>query len=406
LVHVDSLPADLRKDWYLERGIELHKKVNAKTGETVLIPDQSFERDARYDKAFAVARWRHDVVRPALALPRQSGERRAKLDEIAATTRLHPNGKTKCVTRRTLEYWVKDFENDNAGLNGLIPKVRSDKGVAKTIVTRVWDGFFTGHISAADHAQVGDDLIKYIRSMWASGARGNRAVSEQATTRLIEISRALGVVSFETLPLGYAVGKSGTDTQFGLCCVNRRMAEDHRKYGLLAIKARDNATFQDKYMPSIRRDYSDLVPRDMVVGDVHPIDIMCRRIDGSQVYPKGIAWFDPCTNEMHMTFVFHEKGEGVRRDVKLVITISRDPLAGRASFGCPRSMCLRPSRACYAYPAGQRYLTTDMPFWRIHCLAGDTCIAEKEPANQAVTNVQPQLLQFFGHSGATVALQA
>ena len=70
------------------------------------------------------------------------------------------------------------------------------------------------------------------------------------------------------------------------------------------------------------------------------------------------------------------------------------------------TLYLCPSRACCAYPAGQRYLTTDMPFWRIRCLAGDVYITEKGSANPAVSNVQPQLLQFFGHSGAAVALQA
>ena len=39
----------------------------------------------------------------------------------------------------------------------------------------------------------------------------------------------------------------------------------------------------------------------------------------------------------------------VRRDIELVITVCRHPLAGRASFGCPRSWCLL-------------VLITDMPF--------------------------------------------
>jgi len=33
-------------------------------------------------------------------------------------------------------------------------------------------------------------------------------------------------------------------------------------------------------------------------------------------------------------------------------------------------------------------------------------ILAHQSANPAMTNVQPQLLQFFGHSGAAVALQA
>ena len=67
-------------------------------------------------------------------------------------------------------------------------------------------------------------------------------------------------------------------------------------------------------MPSIRRDYSDLLPREIIVGDVHPVDIMMRREDGTVVCPKAIAWYDVATNEMHMTFVLLEPKEGIRRE--------------------------------------------------------------------------------------------
>ncbi len=67
-------------------------------------------------------------------------------------------------------------------------------------------------------------------------------------------------------------------------------------------------------MPSIRRDYGTLLPREIVVGDVHPVDIMMRRPDGTVVYPKAIAWYDVATNEMHMTFVLLEPKEGIRRE--------------------------------------------------------------------------------------------
>lgn len=60
----------------------------------------------------------------------------------------------------------------------------------------------------------------------------------------------------------------------------------------------------------------------------------------------------------------------VGRDVELVIAVRRHSLAGRASFGCPRSLYLR-------------VLMTAMPFCRIHCLAGDVYITEKETPDAA-----------------------
>ena len=77
---------------------------------------------------------------------------------------------------------------------------------------------------------------------------------------------------------------------------------------------KDNARYQDTISPTIRRDYSLLLPREIVVGDVHPMDIMVLRPDGSRAYPKAISWFDPATCEIHMTVVLLEKGEGIRRE--------------------------------------------------------------------------------------------
>jgi len=311
-VHVDSLPADLREAWYLERGIVLHEKPDAATGETLLIPDQAYENDTRFEADLALARWRQEVIRPVLILEKQSAERAGLIADLAMTARLFPNGARKTVTKQTLYNWVKAFEAD--GLNGLIRKRRNDTGAKRQQVTRAWDAFFAMQIDLAAQAKVSDELTSYIRSLWASGERGWRSISEKSSTRLIELSRDLRVVAFETLDLGRCGDTAKAASQFGLCHVNRRKVECERAYRIIAVKNKDNATFQDKYMPSIRRDYSDMLPRQVVVGDVHPVDIMMHRPDGTVVYPKAIAWYDVATNEIHMTFVLLEQGEGIRRE--------------------------------------------------------------------------------------------
>ena len=76
-----------------------------------------------------------------------------------------------------------------------------------------------------------------------------------------------------------------------------------------------------------------------------------------------------------------------------MITVGRHPLAGRASFGCPRSLCLR-------------VLTTDMPFWRIHCPAGYcNAICREGAAHAAVTDIQADLFQFLGHSRTATLIE-
>ncbi|MCL6285586.1 hypothetical protein M3P21_18815 [Ruegeria sp. 2012CJ41-6] len=312
LVHVDSLPADLREAWYLERGIVLHEKPDLSTGETVLIPEQTYQNNARFETDLELARWRHEVIRPVLTLEKLSADRAALIGELAATPRLFPNGTRKAVTKQTLYNWVKAFEAE--GLNELIRKRRADTAVKRQQVTRAWDRYFAEHIDATAQAKVSDELTGYIRSLWASGERGWRSISENSTTRLIELSRDLRVVSFDALDLGRCGDTAKALTQFGICHVNRRKVETEREYRIIAVKNKDNAVFQDKYMPSIRRDYSDLMPRQIVVGDVHPVDIMMRRPDGTVVYPKAIAWVDVATNEIHMTFVLLEPKEGIPRE--------------------------------------------------------------------------------------------
>lgn len=311
-VHVDSLPSDLREAWYLERGIVLHEKPDTETGKMVLVPEQAHQNDARFEASLALARWRIEVIQPALTLKSGSAARAEMIEALAKTPRLFPNGKRKAVTKRTLYNWVRDAEAE--GINGLIRKRRTDTGAKRQKVTRAWDAFFEAHIDATKHAEISDELTTYIRSLWAAGERGWRSITEKSTTRLIEMSRELRVIDFETLDLGRCGDTNAKATQFGLCNVNRRQVEHQREYKLLAIKDKDNAVFSDNYMPSIRRDYSSLLPRQIVVGDVHPVDIMMRREDGTVVYPKAIAWYDVATNEIHMTFVLCEPGEGIRRE--------------------------------------------------------------------------------------------
>ena len=311
-VHADTLPPELKEQWYIQHGIKLHERVNPDTGQTVLVPEQAYQNDAKFEADLELARWRHEVIRPVLALGKQSAERAALIAALAAEPRLFPNGKRKAVTKQTLYNWLNAFEAE--GLSGLIRKKRADTGAKHQKITRAWDAFFAMHIDANTQAQVSNDLTAYIRSLWASGERGWRSISEKSTTRLIELSRDLRVVAFEALDLGRCGDTSKAATQFGVCYVNRNKVEVEKDYRIIAVKHKDNAVFQDKYMPSIRRDYSDLLPRQIVVGDVHPVDIMMRRPDGTVVHPKAIAWYDVATNEIHMTFVLLEQGEGIRRE--------------------------------------------------------------------------------------------
>ena len=259
-----------------------------------------------------VAEFRLSVIRPVVALPKGSPERKALIEAQADRDWMQGDGKCKRISRATIYAWVSAYDAD--GLAGLMPSMRKDKGLRRVVVSEAWDAFFAGRIAEAAQAHVADELTGYVRSLWSSGESGWRAVCEKSTTRLIEVTRDLRDVRFDALDLGRIGDRAGVLTQFGVCGVNRRIAEAQREYRLLAIKAKDNATYQDKVAATIRRDYSQLAPREIVVGDVHPTDVMVRRANGRPAYPKAISWFDPATNEIHMTIVLLEPGEGIRRE--------------------------------------------------------------------------------------------
>lgn len=311
-VHVDSLPHDLREAWYLRQGVQINAKPTAQTARAVSIPKDVLQEDAAFAAQTDVARFKLAILKPILALPERSKERSAMVDQIAGSVLEWPDGTRKRVSRPTLYNWISAYKT--GGLYGLTRKKRTDAKAARTEITRAWDKFFEPRVKADARRGVAEELTGYIRSLWASGEPGWRSISEKSTTKLIELSDALGVEAFAALDEGRLGDTGRAFTRFGVCHVNRRRVEKEREYAVIATKNRDNATYQDKIAATVRRDYSLLKPREIVVGDVHPVDIMMVRPDGSKAYPKAISWFDPATNEMHMTFALLEKGEGVRRE--------------------------------------------------------------------------------------------
>ena len=63
---------------------------------------------------------------------------------------------------------------------------------------------------------------------------------------------------------------------------------------MVDIQENDAKKFHDKYTPTISRTTKGMLPNQVHVGDVHPIDVALLR-EGSEkdvVYPRLIAWFD------------------------------------------------------------------------------------------------------------------
>jgi hypothetical protein len=313
-VQVDSLPTELRDRYYLQHGIDIHAKKAA--GKHYLPRD--FQAISGFDPAYEAAKkgavWRLNILRPILETAPRSPQRAAAIDKIAAEGVIGMDQKRETITRVCLYKWLKKYEAN--GLAGLMRKKRIDVDISRVNISLAWDMFMADNAGRDPQRllDIGAEIRAYVRGLWAAGVAGWKVCGEQAATRLIEMTRGLHCDAFDALPIGRTGDRTGVQTQFGICAIPRKLSEAERRYVLIAVKDKDNALYQDKYAASIRRDYSQLTPRDIIVGDVHPVDVMMRRADGSMVYPKAISWLDPATNEMHMTFVLCEKGEGIKRE--------------------------------------------------------------------------------------------
>ncbi|MDO5643052.1 MAG: hypothetical protein Q4G26_11810 [Paracoccus sp. (in: a-proteobacteria)] len=138
-------------------------------------------------------------------------------------------------------------------------------------------------------------------------------------------------------------------------------------------------------MVLIRRDYSQLKPRETVVGDVRPMDIMVRRPNGRPAYPKAISWLDPPTGEIHMTIVPLEEGEGIRREH---VTISFEAVV--AEWGLTKVLY---------FDNGAEYRDADMlgGFTMLSKLAGLT-VKENSRADDRVAASEEAAIRFIAYN--------
>ncbi len=170
LVHVGSLPADLRGAWYAQHGIALHEEVDAQTGEVRHVPDEGLRHDAGFEKKYRLALWRRDLIAPLLAEARYSAGRGRVLKELAAKVHHFPDGRRKKVCGQTLYNWANAYEEE--GLYGLMRKRRGDLGARRVLVTRAWDKVLAEHVEEARRQAVADEVTQYIRHTRAVAGRG------------------------------------------------------------------------------------------------------------------------------------------------------------------------------------------------------------------------------------------
>jgi hypothetical protein len=311
-----SLPPALFQKWIALKAQQ--PMPEAPVAETINLEDCDLRLDPLLSKRTDEAMWRLSVILPITQFRRYTPERTAAIQAVLKREHIRPDGTPERVGKSALYDWLARYEKD--GITGLTPCQRKDAGQTRTVISRAWDKVCPLDIAAQQ--AIADHLRDYIRSLWASGISGWRMAQQLATSKLVELS--------------CQAGWQGTQVKMtALCKVPRSIIEEARDYNLVAIYEKDAKRFFDSYLPRIRRTRDGLLPMDIVVGDVHPIDIAVKRPDGSVGYPRAIAWHDVANNRLFFTLALLRKGEGIKQT-----DIAKSFASLCAAWGLPKALYL------------------------------------------------------------------
>jgi len=369
-VYIPSLPADLCAIWRKRNPGAL----DTPKAEPVALPAPTII-DAGIGARIAERQWKLSIVAPALAYKKGSRGRAAMLREIAATPHPGLNGSRKKIAISTLRAWVAEIDRGNE--KALSRTARADRGRRRGFVNRRWDKACP--LPELEKNRLASEIETYIRGLWRSGVNSERKINSLASTQLAELSRAAG----------------WQDATPELCAPGLYLVRRHQECRLVATKEKDAKAFHDHYTPRIRRRREGLKPLDIVIGDVHPVDIYIRREDGSIATARMIAWLDLATNDFCYTLVLLPKGRGITQAhiVQSFVDMVR-------AWGLPRALYLDNGSEYKFGPwiEGFRKLQGLVEAWhsfQFHlCSAGeiDALIGEGEAAPEplpAVTRARP-----------------
>ena len=188
---------------------------------------------------------------------------------------------------------------EKSGLAGLAPKERSDAGQRRYHISRVWDSGVP--FSSAEKKKIAAETTRRVRSLWANSTElGWRQIGRYASRHLTELTRKAGY--------------QGTGGELrAICRLPHNFVMPHRPYRAIAIHDQDAKQWHDN-RPRIQRDRTLRQPMEIVVCDVHPMDVLLPRPDGSTFTAKLIAFEDWATARVFLHPVFLPKGEGVRQE--------------------------------------------------------------------------------------------
>lgn len=296
VVNPETLPEPLKERW----------KADKSTPELPLIHGED---------AAALRSWWLFTIEPALKHRKGTLERAAAVREIAGREHFR-DGERVTLSARTIQRKLDAYECD--GLAGLGRRKRMDAGESRVTVSGRWDRAVPLG-DAAKHT-IADKLNAYVGGL-VKGGETAAVIELQAARELAEL----------TVKAGFDPGAAELAR---ICKVPGNLIQRHAQLRNVYTFRTDAKRFHDQ-RPGILRQAASREPMGLVFGDVHHMDLLVRREDGSIATPKAVAWLDVATGRIWMDVVLLGPGEGIR-NTHVMASLVRMMLA----WGVPRRLYL------------------------------------------------------------------
>jgi len=320
IVVAKSLPMELQRKWYAQ----FIKPIKVPVREEVKTNARIFHRNEKQaDKRLTQDQFRRTLLKEVLAAPKGSALRAQLIREMDGRSVFNPvkNQEITLKANTIKSSWIPKLENEDRGYN----KPRNDAGKKRVYISQKWhkamNGFMSQQmeITEQDLQNIEEFITRFIRGSLAKGAGialTTRLAMEELAFKTIELLEKAG------LPLTYEQVAWNQKQKTGFCYISKTPAttEKNNGYGVIHLADHNAKTFYDLHQSNVLRHREGLEPNQIVVADVHPIDVPFRMkaiVKGiaKEVirFPQAIAWQCLATNRLYIDIVFTEQGRGVRQ---------------------------------------------------------------------------------------------
>lgn len=282
-VRAASLPLPLYTK-FRDQNPNLFKPAQLPVTTRTVTPDVDLSRISLLVNHRHEAEWKAEIIAPALKWPWKTPARAMVLRQLAEKDYIRPtDGKPVSFSAKTLGKFCSDFEM--GGVEALVRKPRAREEEHRYLINKKWEKACPLELPVK--TRIAEAVEQYVVDLWGNGAPSRDKVRNMASAKLFTLCREAG----------------WADATLKACDVGQYVVERNQGYRDLAIRHRDAKHFSDKHKPRVARTREGFAPGEAIVADVHPVDVLLSRPDGSTYTARMIAWYDLGTNRFFYTLL-------------------------------------------------------------------------------------------------------